>query len=415
MEHQDRTYSSLKQIPQFSKLSEEMRFNVEVAASIIPFKSNTYIVEQLIDWEKIPNDPIFQMCFPQKGVVLHDDFEKVKELLKYSKASEELKGAVNTARKNLIATDTQNSFHIPNVKNKPVFGICHQFQDTILAFPFAGADCFAICTYCYRWMKHLGIGSYFGYSDEFSPVKYLHEHPEVSDIQMTGGDPMTMSAQTLAKNVLPLLLVESLDTIRFSTRALSWWPYRFTKDDDADALIRVLEAIVKSGKHCSIMAHITHPRELSTDAAVEAIKRIQSTGTVIRSQAPMMRNINDNVQIIQQLLKEEVKLGIVPYYLYLDADSGPREYFRVPFASAFKIIKDAQQNLSGFVRTLRGPVIQDSGNKILISDIIDFNTEKFFIFKYLHSTEPQKNGLSFFTSYNESATRLCHLQEFHRV
>lgn len=89
---------------------------------------------------------------------------------------------------------------------------------------------------------------------------------DVSDVLFTGGDPMVMNAKQLAAYVDPILQDPSLEhvaTIRFGTKAVAYWPYRFVTDPDADDTLRVFQRIVESGRHVSIMAHFSHPNELA--------------------------------------------------------------------------------------------------------------------------------------------------------
>jgi pyruvate-formate lyase-activating enzyme len=114
---------------------------------------------------------------------------------------------------------------------------------------------------------------------------YLSAHPEISNVLITGGDPMVMSAATLSRYIEPLLGLERLDGIRISTKALSFWPHRFVTDADSDALLRLFERVTRAGKQLAIMAHVSHPRELDPRVVAPAMSRIRSTGAVIRCQA----------------------------------------------------------------------------------------------------------------------------------
>ena len=91
----------------------------------------------------------------------------------------------------------------------------------------------------------------------------------VSDVVFTGGDPMVMNAHQLSTYVDPILQDHTLDhiaTIRFGTKAVAYWPYRFITDPDADETLRLFQRVVESGRQVSIMAHFSHPNELSGPA-----------------------------------------------------------------------------------------------------------------------------------------------------
>ena len=73
------TLSNFRQLPQIQQLSEEKQFEMEVVGNVLPFKANNYVVEQLIDWNNIPNDPIFVLTFPQKGVLKSEHYKKMAD------------------------------------------------------------------------------------------------------------------------------------------------------------------------------------------------------------------------------------------------------------------------------------------------------------------------------------------------
>jgi len=100
-------------------------------------------------------------------------------------------------------------------------------------------------------------------------------------------------------------------------------------DKDADDLIRLLETTVERGKHLALMAHYSHPRELETSIAREAIRRIKGTGAVIRCQAPLIRHVNDDADVWADLWTKQVSVGAVPYYMFVERDTGPQNYFNL--------------------------------------------------------------------------------------
>jgi L-lysine 2,3-aminomutase len=103
------------------------------------------------------------------------------------------------------------------------------------------------------------------------------------------------------------------------------------------------------------MAHFSHPRELETGAVRSALSRIRSTGAVVRCQAPLIRHVNDDAEVWATMWRTQVKLGAVPYYMFVERDTGPRGYFEVPLARAVEIFQKAVSTVSGLGRTVRGP------------------------------------------------------------
>ncbi|MDJ0516490.1 MAG: hypothetical protein QNJ74_09625 [Trichodesmium sp. MO_231.B1] len=131
----------------------------------------------------------------------------------------------------------------------------------MLIFPTAGQTCHAYCTFCFRWPQFVGLDDLkFATRESGIFQQYLQKHQEVSDVLLTGGDPMTMKAWQLALYIEPLLEPEfdHIQTIRIGTKSISFWPYRYVTDEDADNTLRLFEKIVQQGKHLAVMAHYEH-------------------------------------------------------------------------------------------------------------------------------------------------------------
>jgi len=210
-------------------------------------------------------------------------------------------------------------------------------------------------------------------------MEYIAQHRQVKDVLFTGGDPMVMTSEMIRAYVNPLLnnpATSHLDTIRIGTKSLAYWrkiyfptakpwflvlglrpvsgakekwsalygvpaletaptffsslapspnsafshansliAYRFTTDPEATTTLKYFEEIVSSGKHLTIQAHFTHPRELETLEVQEAMRLIRKTGANIRTQSPLVRGINDSAPVWTEMWNQQVKLGAIPYYM----------------------------------------------------------------------------------------------------
>jgi len=223
-------------------------------------------------------------------------------------------------------------------------------------------------------------------------------------VLITGGDPMIMRTSVLETYIRPLLEIESLHSIRIGTKALAWWPYRFVSDGDADDLMRLFEDVVESGKHLALMAHYSHPRELETEISDVAIRRIQTTGATIRSQAPLIRQVNDCPDTWATMWQTQVDRGIIPYYMFVERDTGPRQYFDVPLHRALGIFSRAVRQVSGLGRTVRGPSMSCTPGKVLIDGVAEINGERYFALKFLQGRDPNWTNRLFFAHYDEDAS-----------
>ena len=181
-------------------------------------------------------------------------------------------------------------------------------------------------------------------------------------------------------------------------------------DADAQDLLDLFEEVIASGKHLALMAHYNHWQELETDIAREAVKRVRATGAVIRAQGPLLAHINDNADDWARLWQTQVELGIIPYYMFVERDTGARHYFEVPLAKAWEIYRDAMKQVSGIARTARGPSMSSHPGKVEIQGVTEINGEKVFALRFIQGRNHDWVQRPFFAKYNEDATWLNHLE-----
>ncbi len=406
------TNKTIANLPQFRNLSTEQRNAIQAVSRVLPFRVNNYVVDNLIDWDDIPGDPIFQMTFPQEGMLSPEDFKIVSGLLRNGAANERIEQVVEKIRLNLNPHPAgQMELNVPSIDGYAQEGMQHKYRETVLFFPSEGQTCHAYCTYCFRWAQFVGMDELkFANKEADSLVRYVRSHPEVRDVLITGGDPMIMKTGVLETYIRPLLDIESLHTIRIGTKAPAWWPHRFVTNDDADALLRLFEDVVNSGKHLALMAHYSHPRELSTRVSDVAVRRIQETGATIRSQAPLIRQVNDVPGAWASMWQKQVDMGIIPYYMFVERDTGPRQYFDVPLHRALEIFTRAIGQVSGLGRTVRGPSMSCTPGKVLVDGVTEINGERVFALKFLQGRDPNWTNKLFFAKYDEDASWIDDLE-----
>ncbi|RLB47107.1 MAG: lysine 2,3-aminomutase, partial [Deltaproteobacteria bacterium] len=307
------TASKLDRIPQLEALAKDQRFAMRVVSSVLPFRVNQYVIDELIDWSRVPDDPLFQLTFPQRGMLSEAHFDRMASLLTRGADKAEIDAAATEIRAELNPHPAgQREHNVPMLDGQPLPGMQHKYRETVLFFPSQGQTCHSYCTFCFRWAQFIGDKSLkFASSDADQLTAYLVQHPEVTDVLITGGDPMVMNAHNIAHYVDALLAPElaHIQNIRIGSKSLTFWPHRFVTDRDADDVLRSFERAVKAGKHVAFMAHVNHWRELDTSICRRAIARIRSTGAVIRSQGPLLRHINDDPDVWSTMWREQVKVG----------------------------------------------------------------------------------------------------------
>jgi KamA family protein len=408
------TQRDIDTIPQLQSLDADARLRMKAVSSVLPFRVNEYVLDELIRWDDVPDDPIFQLTFPQEGMLDPKDLDRMVELLRSGAPEPTIKQAAREIQMSLNPHPAgQMELNVPMLDGEPVRGLQHKYRETVLVFPSQGQTCHAYCTYCFRWAQFVGIDDLkFAAREAESLAGYLREHKEVQSVLFTGGDPMIMKTAVLRRYIEPLLAPEfsHVISIRFGTKATAYWPYRFLTDPDADDLMRLFEEINRAGKHVAIMSHYSHPREMETAAAQAALRRIIATGAVVRCQAPLVRHVNDNVEAWSDLWRTQVAVGAIPYYMFVERDTGPKGYFEVPLARALKIFNGAYTQMSGLGRTVRGPSMSATPGKVLIDGITELRGEKAFVLKFLQARDPAWVNRPFFAKFDPKATWLTQLE-----
>ncbi|MDR0296198.1 MAG: lysine 2,3-aminomutase [Prevotellaceae bacterium] len=405
--YQSYTLQNYGQIPQSVSLSREDRQAIEVVGRVLPFKTNNYVTEELIQWDQIEDDPIFTLNFPRRKMLLPQHYKEVEALMTNGN-DQQLRTAIEKIRMELNPNPSGQEYNIPEFNGIRLHGLQHKYRETVLLFPRPGQTCHAYCTFCFRWPQFSNLPDMkFSIKEDYELyIKYIKAHPKVTDILFTGGDPMFMNASLLRAHIEPLLspALKQIRHIRIGTKVLAYWPYRFTTDEDADEVLRLFDNIIRAGKHLSIMAHFNHPIELSTSAVKEAIQRIRNTGAQIRTQSPVLRHINDQPELWAEMWRRQVGLGCIPYYMFVARDTGAKHYFEIPLAQSQTIFRKAYQKVSGICRTVRGPSMSDHAGKIQILGISEVAGEKLFVLRFIQGRNPDWVAKPFFAKYNPAAT-----------
>lgn len=408
------TLRDLESIPQIAAMPEALRLQLRAVATVLPFRVNRYVIDELIDWTRVPDDPMYQLTFPQPGMLAESDLATMVALLRRGAPSAEIEAAARAIQTGLNPHPAgQIALNVPRLDGAPLRGMQRKYRETVLFFPAQGQTCHAYCTYCFRWPQFVGHADLkFAAREADRLVDYLGRHPDVSDVLLTGGDPLVMRTAVLRRYVQPLLdaALPGLTTIRIGSKALAYWPQRFLFDDDADDLLRLFEEVTARGIQLAFMAHSSHPRELATPAAEAAIRRVRATGAVIRCQAPLIRRVNDDADVWAELWRRQVRLGLVPYYMFVERDTGPKEYFKVSLARALEIFGDAHRQVSGLCRTARGPSMSATPGKVVIDGVVEVGGRPCFVLRVLQGRDPAWVGRTFLAEYDERAAWLDELR-----
>jgi KamA family protein len=408
------TVKHLDKLTALAGLDADERLAVRAVATVLPFRTNEYVVERLIDWDAAPDDPIYRLVFPQPDMLPETDVKEISALLARGAPDAEVRAVAHAVRARLNPHPAgQLAFNIPELAEEPLPGVQHKYPETVLIFPKQGQTCHAYCTYCFRWAQFVDEPDLKMATDDTARITdYLRQHPEVTSVLITGGDPMIMGEAVLRRYIEPLLGpgLEHLESIRIGTKSLGYWPQRFVTDPDADDTLRLFEQVVAAGKSLAVMAHFSHPKELESSLVADAVRRITSAGGVIRTQAPLIRSINDEAATWAAMWRTQMRMGMVPYYMFVERDTGPQGYFAVPLVRAHEIFRDAYASVSGLCRTVRGPSMSATPGKVCVDGVVEVAGEKVFALHMIQARNPALVGKPFFARFDPNAIWLSDLE-----
>lgn len=413
-----RTYTrrNLESLVRRFRLDPALAHEAQVVSHVLPFRVSAYVVEELIDWDDPAHDPIFRLTFPRRGMLEPEAFDRIEDAIERGAAPAEIAAIAARIQESLNPHPAgQLELNVPTHEGRPLDGVQHKYPDTLLYFPAEGQTCHAYCTYCFRWPQFVPGQPRFATRAPEDVADYLRAHPEVTDVLITGGDPLVMRTAVLAKHLDPFMAPDLAHLrIRIGSKALSYHPDRFLGDRDADDLLRLFERITGQGHHLSLMAHFSHPRELIPAKTVVAIGRILATGAAIRCQAPLIRGVNDSAEVWARMWQRQANLGAIPYYMFVERDTGARRYFEVPLARALTIYDEASSGLSGLARTARGPVMSAMPGKVLVDGRVETTAGEAFVLKLIRARESRASNRVELARMDPSAAWLDDLESMDR-
>jgi lysine 2,3-aminomutase len=197
--------------------------------------------------------------------------------------------------------------------------------------------CSVYCRFCTR-SRMVGAGGGARTLEQLAPAfNWLAEHPEVRDVIVSGGDPLVMSTDRLARVVGRLRLIPSVETIRLATRTPVTLPSRIT--DELVEALRVYHPIW-------VMTHFNHPKELTVRAR-EACLRLVDAGFPVMNQTVLLRGVNDDKDTLEALFRGLVRWRVRPYYLLQADPVRGTGHLRTPIATGLRLMEELQGRLSG--------------------------------------------------------------------
>jgi lysine 2,3-aminomutase len=321
------------------------RARLKKVAEKYVFRANDYYLK-LIDWDD-PNDPIKQLIIPRE--------EELDDEGQLDASNEQ---AVTVAR-----------------------GVQHKYPNTVLLL--CNEVCGSYCRYCFR--KRLFMDENDEATRDISEgLEYIAQNANVTNVLLTGGDPLLMSTRRLIEILEALRGIPHVRIIRIGSKMPAFDPWRLLDDRELQAAFRKYST---PRMRIYLMAHFDHPREL-TDAAVEGIDAYIRNGVICVNQCPLIKGVNDDPLVLADLYRQLSFIGCPPYYLFQCRPTAGNEPYEVPVVRGWEIFREALRHGSGLARRARYVMSHESG-KIEILAVDDCH----IYLRYHRAKDAAKRGL----------------------
>jgi len=215
-----------------------------------------------------------------------------------------------------------SGFIDPLIEEKftPVKGLIHKYANRALVL--LTMSCAAYCRFCtrQRTVSEIEKGRLTD-NDLEKIVDYLQKHPEIKEIILSGGDPLTVP-ELLEKALAKFSSLPQIKVIRIGTRVPVSEPKLVTEG--------LLAAIREVKQPLYVMIHFEHPTEVTSET-IEAVEKLRRAGAILFSQSVFLKGVNDQVAVLEQLFTKLVEIGVKPYYLFrCDPVAGTQRFWVEP-------------------------------------------------------------------------------------
>lgn len=282
------------------------------------FRANDYYLG-LIDWDD-PADPIRKLVIPE-----------AEELQEWG---------------DLDASNEKAVTKVP--------GLQHKYPHTVVLL--CNEVCGAYCRYCFRKRLFMNDNDE-AVVDVSEGIRYIAQHKQITNVLLTGGDPLLLSTVRLRKILEALREIPHVQIIRIGSKMPAFNPWRLLDDPELQAAFREFST---KEKRIYLMAHFDHPRELTSEA-IEGIDCFIRNGVICCNQSPLLAGINDDPEVLAELFRKLSFIGCSPYYLFQGRPTAGNRGFSVPIVRGYRIFEDAKKRVSGVAKRLRFVMSHESG------------------------------------------------------
>ncbi len=401
---------------------EEREFFLQVYA----FLATKHILST-IDWNNYQEDQVFQLIFPQPGMIdkkLVDKYKSIKDEKERMKWVIEYRDQTNPHDGKQMLN--RPSFYDADGEFEAVDGGQHKYPQVFLLFDKTTQSCFAYCTYCFRHAQVRGDDDMFVQDNVEQVHTYLKKHKEVTDILITGGDAGYMPTKRLEEYLLPVIEDPELShirQIRIASRGLTYEP-NIILDKKYTGTLKLFRKLIDHGVQVLWMGHFSTPKEILNIHTISAIRRLRASGIIVKSQSPMMNHISlfmdDNGKVdIDRSAQNWIDLGHVLMMLgmsfhsiYCARPTGEHGYFTAPLSAMSEIFGKVYRSLPSLGRPSRYITMTSSAGKTSLLGTVTVNGKKAFVLKFNEARNMEWMDEVYLAEYDEEENTIIKLKPF---
>jgi len=336
--------TTISELDNMVGLTPKEREKMETVTDLFPFRSNEYYLS-LIDW-KDGHDPLRRIIVPD-----------IRELKTGGSADPSCE---------------------KNYTRQP--GLQHKYDQTGLLL--LTDVCGGICRFCFRKRLFMSCERET-IKDVSANIEYIREHREITNVLLTGGDPLMLETRQLESIISRLREISHVNIIRIGSKMLAYNPYRILNDQN---LLYVLSRYSTPEKRIYLMAHFNHPREL-TDVSRQAAEELRKAGVIVVNQTPILNGINNEPETLTTLFRQLSFAGISPYYVFQCRPTTGNHLFQVPVEQSYEILQKSWHACSGLAKRARFVMSHATGKIEMVG-----RTAEHVFMRYHQAADPANIG-----------------------
>ncbi len=368
----------------------------ECFVDVYRFLATKHVLNK-INWKKFAKDSLFQLVFPQPGMVRKDmvdayiacetEDERQKLVREYQRQTNPHDG------KQLL----NKPWYVNNEDELEILkGSQHKYPQCQLIFDISTQNCFSFCTYCFRHAQVRGDEDMFVQKEIEQVHTYMRKHKEITDLLITGGDAGYITFDRLEQYTMPIIQDEELmhiKTLRLGTRVLTFHP-EMILSSEYNKFLKLFKTLTDNGVQVILMSHFSTPHEVLNPSTIAAIRRLRNHGVVVKSQSPVMHHISlfsdENGKVdVDRSAQNWIDLGNVLsmlsvgfHSMYCARPTGEHHYFTVPLTEIHKVFSKVYRELPSISRPSRYITMTSSAGKISLLGEMEVKGEKVFVLKF---------------------------------